>query len=65
MSQLSALAPWCPLEARRCWTGAGFPVCVGGWLPLDLGVEQGVHEGGLAQTRLSHAQDVEAEALAD
>ena len=40
-------------------------MCVGGWLPLDLGVEQGVHEGGLAQTRLSHAQDVEAEALAD
>ena len=39
-------------------------MCV--WLaPPDLGVEQGVHEGGLAQTCLSHAQDVEAEALAD
>ena len=39
-------------------------MCV--WLaPPGLGVEQGVHEGGLAQTCLSHAQDVEAEALAD
>ena len=39
-------------------------MCV--WLaPPDLGVEQGVHEGGLAQTCLSHPQDVEAEALAD
>lgn len=28
-------------------------LCVGGWLPLELGVEQGVHEGGLAQTCLS------------
>lgn len=28
-------------------------LCVGGWLPLELRVEQGVHEGGLAQTCLS------------
>jgi hypothetical protein len=26
---------------------------VGGWLPLKLGVEEGIHEGRLAQTRLS------------
>lgn len=28
-------------------------LCVGGWLPLKLGVEQGVHEGRFAQTCLS------------
>lgn len=27
-------------------------LCVGGRLPLELGVEQGIHEGGLAQACL-------------